>query len=483
MSFLRKLKTIWNERSIENSFSLEGAVPLRQAIPYGLQHVLAMFVSNVAAVLIIFTMITAKTSTPIDPDLSANALRSAIFMAGLGTLIQLYPLGGKIGARLPLVTGASFTFIGILGMIGYTYGIGTMFLSVIVGGVAIILLGFFAHKWSRLIKPVVCALVVIALGLSLLTVGVRDFIGIDQPGVMVDGVYQFGVAWPFILVAFVTMITTILWQIFVKGSRQNLAILVGLGVGFAVACCFIPYNGMVDFSTFRFQSVSDFIDVPRPIFTLIPMSWGDFNIGAILIVLLIYIVSIAENMGGLSTLTSSMYGREPNGQEIRGLVTGCGLSGALCGFFGCVPTSVYAQNAGIVTSTKVINRFCILMGALILILASFFTPIATLLRCIPSCVLAGTLMSLFGSIAVIGMQMLAKTGFTKKNVLVASIALCLGYGLTLIGEFTESAGGYKENVLNYLVVLLSNPVANVFVLSFVLSFAIPESFNEEKKKE
>lgn len=474
---LQRLEAFWRERSLENSFRLDGAVPLRHALAYGVQHVLAMFVSNVAGILILFAAISAKLGSSVDPNILNNALRSAIFMAGLGTLVQAYPLGGKIGTRLPIVMGTSFTYIGVLTMIGATYGLGTMFISVMIAGLAVFVLGFFAHKWSRFIKPVVCALVVIALGLSLFPIGVKDFIGVNQSGVIVDGVFQFSTAWPYILVAFITMVTTILWQIFTKGIHRNLSILMGLVVGFACACCFIPYNQMVDFSAFHFQTVSDFIDVPRPIFTLVPLSWGDFNIAAIAIVFLIYIVSIAENTGALSTLTSAIYGRDPEGKEIRGLVTCTALSGAFCGFFGTIPNSVYAQNASIASQTKIINRFCMFATACILLAASFFTPIATLLRCIPACVLAGTMMSLFGSIAVVGMQMLGRAGFNKKNILIASIALCLGYGLTLVTEFTGSAGSYTKGTLNYLVVVLSNPVANVFVFSFILSYVIPESFN------
>ena len=481
-SVLHRLKNFFVSASPDNAFRLDGAVPFRHAIPHALQHILVMFVGNIAPILVIFAYVMAKPGVTVSADLVNNGIRSAIFMAGIGTLIQLYPLGGKVGARLPLVAGASFTFLGVLTVIGYAYGLGTMFISVMIGGACIIPLGLFAHKWAKFIKPIVGAMVVIGLGLSLLTVGAKDFIGINEPGVFSNGVYQFGTAWPYILVAFITLTTCILWQILVRGRYQNLSILVGLGVGFAVACCFIPYNNMVDFSVFRFESVGDFIDVPRPVFTLLQMSWSDFNIGPILIVLIIYIVSTAESIGALSSLTASMYGRAPSNQEIRGMVTANGVSGALCGFFGCSPNTVYAQNVGIVTQTKVTNRYTILLATILLVLASFITPFARLLQCIPKCVLAGTLISVFGSIAVIGMQMLSECGFTKKNVLIASISVCLGFGVTLIGEFTNSAGAYDIEILNYIVALFSSPVANMFILSLILSYAIPESFNDPPKE-
>ena len=450
------------------------------AITNSIQHVLAMFIGNVAPILIIFAAYAAKTGNNVDPEIVSNGLRSAIFMAGIGMLIQLYPILGKVGAKLPIVLGSSFTFLGILTIVAATKGLGVMFVSIIIGGLVIVPLGIFAHKWIKLIKPIVRAMVVIGLGLSLLSVGVKDFIAADIA--YVNGVYDFGIAWPYLLVATITLVTYILWQVLVRGKHQNLALLVGMGAGFIAACCFIPYNNMVNFGLFQFNHVSDFINVPRPIFTLLPMSWADFDIGSILIVLLIYIVSTVESIGGLSSLIASSFGRAPTDKEIRGMVVCNGLSEAFCGFFGTSPNALYAQNVGIVNQTGIKNRFALLPAALILILASFFTPLATFLRCVPSCVLAGAMIGLFGSIAVIGMQMLADAGFTKKNVLIASISVCLGFGLTVIHGFTESAGLYEQSVFNYIVAVASNPVANCFVLSLILSFAIPDSFNDPPKE-
>ena len=482
---LQRLKGFWASRSQENAFRLDGAVPLGVAFTNSIQHILAMFIGNIAPILIIFASVGAKTGVNVDPEIISNGLRSAIFMAGIGMLIQLYPIGGKIGAKLPIVLGSSFTFLGILTIVGATKGLGVMFVSIIIGGLIIVPLGLFAHKWIKLIKPVVRAMVVIGLGLSLLSVGVKDFIAVDlamAPNQQGQMIYDFGIAWPYLLVAFITLTAYVLWQVFVRGRHQSLALLVAMGVGFLAACCFIPYNNMVDFSVFQFNGVSDFINVPRPIFTLLSMRWEDFDIGSILIVLLIYIVSTVESIGGISGLTAASFGRAPTDQEIRGMVITNGLSASFCGFFGTAPNATYAQNIGIVNQTGIKNRFALLPAALILILASFFTPLASFLRCIPSCVLAGTMIGLFGSIAIIGMQMLAEAGFTKKNVLIASISVCLGFGLTVIHGFTESAGLYEQNVFNYIVALTSNPVANCFVLSLILSFAIPDSFNDPPKE-
>ena len=472
---MKAWKEFYASRNPDNMFRLDGAVPLGKAIPFGIQHVLAMFVANIAPILICFAACNAGDVA------TSNGIRSAIFMAALGTIIQLLPIW-RIGSKLPVFVGCSFTFLGVLTVVGSNYGLGTMFISIIIGGLLIGILGLFADKWTKIIKPIVSAIVVLALGLSLLSVGINDFLSISDSSlglVNVEGVYQFNIAWPYLIVAFVTLLTCLLWQIFVKGVWKNVSILAGLVVGYIVALCFIPYNNMVDFSAFSFQKVTDFIDVPRPYLLIIEASWGDFNIGAILTVLLIYVVSVTENLGGVSSLTSSALEREPSGKEISGCVSAIGFTSALSGFFGSMPVAVYSQNVGIVSQSKVTNRFAILTGAVLLLLTSFFPPITTLLLTIPKAVLGGIMLMLFASIAIIGMQMISKIGFSKKNIIILSIAIGLGYGITLVEPFTNVT--FDAEILNSLMIILKNPVANMFLLSFLLSYVIPDSLDHEEE--
>ena len=472
---MKAWKEFYASRNPDNMFRLDGAVPLGKAIPFGIQHVLAMFVANIAPILICFAACNAGDVA------TSNGIRSAIFMAALGTIIQLLPIW-RIGSKLPVFVGCSFTFLGVLTVVGSNYGLGTMFISIIIGGLLIGILGLFADKWTKIIKPIVSAIVVLALGLSLLSVGINDFLSISDSSlglVNVEGVYQFNIAWPYLIVAFVTLLTCLLWQIFVKGVWKNVSILAGLVVGYIVAPCFIPYNNMVDFSAFSFQKVTDFIDVPRPYLLIIEASWGDFNIGAILTVLLIYVVSVTENLGGVSSLTSSALEREPSGKEISGCVSAIGFTSALSGFFGSMPVAVYSQNVGIVSQSKVTNRFAILTGAVLLLLTSFFPPITTLLLTIPKAVLGGIMLMLFASIAIIGMQMISKIGFSKKNIIILSIAIGLGYGITLVEPFTNVT--FDAEILNSLMIILKNPVANMFLLSFLLSYVIPDSLDHEEE--
>ena len=475
---IKAFKEFYSGADVSNVFRLDGAVPLGGAIPFGVQHVLSMFMANVAPILICCGIIGA------DEALTTNAIQSAIFMAAIGTTLQLFPIW-RIGGRLPIVVGVSFTFLGVLSMIGAKYGPGTMFLSVGIGGIIIGILGLFAHKWRRFIKPIVSALVVLGIGLSLIPVGIGDFLSTGVAGVISEGTYHFDVAWPYLLVAFVTLVSGILWQIFVRGVFRNFSILVGLVVGYVTALCLTPAFGMVDYSGMVFQSVTDFINVPRPFFLFVQIQPSDFKISAILAVLLIYVVATTEGIGDVCSLTEAGLGRDPTDKEISGAIAADGFTSALSGFFGAMPLTTFAQNVGIVSQTKVVNRFVIFQGAILLFLASFFPPISRFLQTIPSAVLGGMMLMLFASITVLGMQMIAKNGFGKKNVLIVSLSIGLGYGLTLVPELT--GGVYENEIVGFIMLIISNPVANMFLISLILSYAIPDSFDrddtEMKQKE
>ena len=234
-----------------------------------------------------------------------------------------------------------------------------------------------------------------------------------------------------------------------------------------------------------FQSVTDFINVPRPFFLFVQIQPSDFKIGAILAVLLIYVVATTEGIGDVCSLTEAGLGRDPTDKEISGAIAADGFTSALSGFFGAMPLTTFAQNVGIVSQTKVVNRFVIFQGAILLFLASFFPPISRFLQTIPSAVLGGMMLMLFASITVLGMQMIAKNGFGKKNVLIVSLSIGLGYGLTLVPELT--GGVYENEIVGFIMLIISNPVANMFLISLILSYAIPDSFDrddtEMKQKE
>ena len=247
--------------SIDNIYRLDGKVPVGKAIPFGLQHILAMFVANIAPIIIV------AGACGLDAKQNAMLIQSAMIMAGIGTLIQLFPLW-KIGSGLPIVMGISFTFVSVFCFLGPTYGYNTIVGAVLVGGIVEGILGLFAKYWIKIITPIVSASVVTAIGFSLLSVGAASFGG-------GFGSANFGSASNWIL-GTITLLSCILFNIFAKGHWKQLSVLFGLVVGYLVAVLM----GVVDFSALKDTSL---IALP----TLMPFK-PEFNLNAIIAVVLIF---------------------------------------------------------------------------------------------------------------------------------------------------------------------------------------------------
>ena len=441
--------------STDNLYSLNGCVPVHKASLFGLQHILAMFIANLAPILVVMSSVNVSG---ID---KTSVLQNAMFIAGVGTIIQLYPIW-RFGGRLPIVVGVSFTFVGMLIYVGLQYGYGTMIGSLIIGGVFIAIMGLFAKYWKRFIKPIVSSLVVLAIGLSLLSVGGDYFAGGSSAAP--EAVFSF-CSWQSLLVGTITFLACLLFQVFIKGSWKNLSTLFGIVIGYLVSLCF---PGAIDFSAFKNVKV---FALPRI------YNFGEirFNIWAILPVCLIFLVASTEGIGDVTATCKEGLGRGPTDKEISGALACDGLVSAASACFGCLPLTTFSQNVGIVGQTKVVNRFTILLGSFVLIIAGLFPPVAAAIQTIPYPVLGGALTMLFASIVVTGIKMVAELGFTPKNVLILTIALGVGYGFSLVPSFYSVLGPVAENIL-------SNPVAMIFILALILSFAIPEKWGQKKEE-
>lgn len=454
--------------SDDNLFSLDGRTPLRKAIPFGIQHILAMFVANITPLLIVFGALGIFNSY-----LATQAILGALFMAGFGTIIQLL-----IGARLPIVIGTSFTFVGVFITIGLSNGGGevgyyTILGSILVGSLIATFCCFFIKWWGKLLKPIVPCVVVFAIGLSLLESGATQFFGGSNVlNALASGENTSVPLYGYILVALATLLSAILWQIFARGVWKNLNIIFGIIVGYLICLC-IP--NMIDFSSLQVNGVQDVINFPH----FVDMSKLIFKPVPIILTTVFFLMAVVEGIGDTNAICAGGFNRKPTNREITGVLVFDGFNSFLCSFFGALPLTTFSQNAGIVVQTKVRNRFTIFIGALFLIIASFFPIMANFLCTIPECVLGGTMVILFGSIAVVGMKMCSEVGFSDKNILILSLSICLGFGLTLVDPLFT----YLNRIgLNYLSDMLSNNVLNMFVISFVLSWILPEDMTIFKKK-
>jgi len=426
---------------MENIYKLDGRVPIGKAIPFGLQHVLAMFVSNLAPI----TIIAGAAQPALTQQEIAMLLQNAMFAAGIATFIQLYPVW-KIGAKLPIVMGVSFTFVTILSTIAANFGYPTVIGAVIVGGCFEGVLGLLAKYWKRIITPIVAATVVTAIGFSLFTVGARSFGG----GYSDD----FGSA-ENLIIATVTLLTCIGWSIFVKGYMKQLSVLAGLIVGYILSI----FMGKVDLSLIFSDG---FVSLPR-LFPFTPQ----FNIGAILSVCIIFLVSAAETIGEITE------------KEISGSLACDGFGSSISGLFGCAPVTSFSQNVGLIAMTKVVNRFTIATGATAMLLAGLLPPVGHFFASLPQSVLGGCTIMMFGSIVVSGMQMIASCGFSQRNIVIASLSLAVGIG------FTSSTESSIWHIFPSIVqtVFGENVVAVVFVVALILSAILPQNMEVAKLTE
>ena len=434
-----------SDNRIENVFQLDGKVPLKTAIPFGLQHILAMFVANLAPI----TIIAGAAQPALSTAEIAMLVQNAMFVAGIATMIQLYPVW-KVGSKLPIVMGVSFTFVTILSTVAANYGYPTVIGAVMIGGIFEGTLGLFAKYWRKIISPVVAGCVVTAIGFSLFTVGTRSFGG----GYAAD----FGSP-KNLLLGTITLVTCLLWNIKAKGYLKQLSVLAGLTVGYIVAI----FMGKVDLSVIFADGL---IALPK----FLPFK-PVFNIGAIVSVCIIYLVSAAETIGDTTALVSGGLHRDIEDSEISGSLACDGFASTISSFFGCPPVTSFSQNIGLINMTKVVNRFTIATGAAAMILAGLLPPVGNFFASLPESVLGGCTLMMFGTILFSGVEMLAKAGFNHRNSIIVSLSLAIGIGFTTSSEIGVWAC-FPEVVQS---VFATNVVAVVFVVSVLLNLILPKS--------
>ena len=421
-------------------YELDGRVPLAQAVPFGLQHVLAMFVSNITPIIILAGIVG------VDSALQGALIQNCMIIAGIGTLGQLYPLW-RIGSRLPIVMGISFTFLSLAIVIGTGMGMGTLMGAVVIGGIVEGILGLFARYWIRIISPIVAATVVTAIGFSLLPIGANSFAG-------GQGAADFGAAHNWI-VGSVTLLTCLVCQVFGKGFLRSLSVLVGLIAGYILSL----FMGMVDFSSLNGVGI---VSLPK----LLPFAL-EFNIGAILSIIAIYMVSATETIGDTSALCAGALKRQPTDKELGGSIACDGFVSSIAGLFGCTPITSFSQNVGLASMSGVVNRSVIAVGAGIMILGGVFPAVGVVLTTIPQAVLGGCTLMMFGSILFAGFGMMSKCGFDNRNMVIVSLSLSVGLGFTSASQMFDIFPDIIRTVF------AENCVAVVFLLAVILNLVLP----------
>ena len=417
-------------RLSEAAFRLDGKMPLKQAIPLGLQHVLAMFVGNLTPLLIITGACGIAGGE--FADLQLQLLQNAMLVAGIVTLVQLFAIG-PVGGKVPIIMGTSSGFIGVFNSVAATMGGGVLAYGAImgasiIGGLFETVLGFFLKPLRKFFPSVVTGTVVMSIGLSLISVGINSFGGGNTAK-------DFGSMENLLLALFV-LVMILVFKHATKGFASFSAILLGIICGYVAAFIMgfvLPTTGVtadgVEYTkawVLNWQKVADASWFAIP--TLMPVK-PVFDLRAILPVLIMFVVTAVETVGDISGITEGGLGREATDKELSGGVMCDGLGSSLAAVFGVLPNTSFSQNVGLVAMNKVVNRFSIATGGIFLIACGLFPKLAALISIMPQSVLGGAAVMMFSSIVVSGIQLITKWPVTPRNVTIVSVALGLGYGL------------------------------------------------------
>ena len=425
-------KTIKND-GYTSPYELNGKLPLKEAFPLGLQHVLAMFASNLTPVLLIGGAcgITAGTAEQV------AILQNAMLVAGIVTLVQLFSIG-PVGGKLPIVMGTSSGFIGVCQSVATTMGGGVLAYGAIlgaslIGGLFETVLGLFLKPLRRFFPAVVTGTVVLSIGLSLIGVGINSFGG-------GNGAKDFG-SLENLFLGLVVLVSIVLIKHYCKGFASISAILIAIIIGYVVA----SIMGMVLPKTFMYTdpatgavtemtkswvlnwdrvAAAPWFAIPK----LFPVKLV-FDLRAIIPIGIMFIVTAVETVGDISGITEGGIGREATDKELSGGVMCDGLGSSFAAIFGVLPNTSFSQNVGLVGMTKIVNLFAISTGAVFLILCGLFPKLATIVSIMPQSVLGGAAVMMFASIVISGIQLITKDAITSRNITIVSVALGLGFGL------------------------------------------------------
>ncbi|HHL20795.1 MAG TPA: purine permease [Aliiroseovarius sp.] len=432
--------------------------PIGQAIPLGLQHVLAMFASNVTPAIIIagaagFGFGSDQGALGF-PDMRYMIQMSMLF-AGIATLFQTIGFG-PVGARLPIVQGTSFAFLPV--MIPAVAGAGTagmagLMTGVVIGGMFHFCLGFVIGKIRFALPPLVTGLIVLMIGLSLLEVGIKYAAG----GVPLMGKPEFGslAKWG---PALVVIVVTLAVKFRFKGFLSIAAVLIGLIAGYIVAY----FMGQVNLSNI---SRAGLFEVPQP------FRWGfEFNWAIIIGMCLMAVISAIETVGDVSGITKGGAGREATDREIQGATFADGLGTAVAGVFGGLPNTSFSQNVGLISMTGMMSRHVVTIGALFLIAAGFIPKVGAVINTVPINVLGGGVIIMFGMVASAGLSMLSDVNWNRRNMVIFATSLSLGLGLKLVPEALQHTGKTMQ-------ILLTSGLLPAAIIAIVLNLLIPEDLD------
>jgi NCS2 family nucleobase:cation symporter-2 len=421
--------------------------PMGQAVPLGLQHVLAMFASNVTPSIIV----AGAAGLAFGSAEQIYLIQMAMLFAGVATIFQTLGFG-PVGARMPIMQGTSFAFVGVLAGISATQGLGVALTACIIGGLIHFALGSVIGRIRFLFPPLVTGLVILAIGLYLIPVGIKYAAGGAADFQMAAESFGSLKHWT---VALTVIIVALLFKFKTSGALSNAAILIGLLAGYAAAAML----GMVSMAGFQKASWVTSIQV-------LPYGF-EFSLGAVIAVTLVSIVSAVETVGDASATAKAGAGRDATDAEIAGATYADGLGTAVAGVFGGLPNTSFSQNVGIVGMTGVMSRHVVTIAGVIMVICGLLPKIGALIASMPLPVLGGGVIVMFGMVAAAGMNVLSEVKMTRRNMVIIAISLTAGLGLNLVPTAVQYLPGIWKT-------LATSAVAPTAFLAIVLNQILPE---------
>ena len=462
--------------SMDAAHDFEAKMPLSRKIPLGLQHVFAMFVGNLTPILIITSACAAMSDAEQFAAIQVSLLQNAMLVAGIVTLVQLFSIG-PVGGKVPIIMGTSSGFIGVFQSVAQVMGggilaYGAMMGASIIGGLFEGVLGFFLKPLRRFFPAVVTGTVVLSIGLSLISVGVASFGGGSSA-------QDYGSV-ENLLVALAVLVVILVLKHCSKGMLSYSCILIGIIVGYvicAVLPLFLSTTGVtaegVEYTkawVLNWDKVAQASWFAVPEIMPVPVV---FDVRAIAPVMIMFIVTAVETVGDISGVMEGGMGREATDKELSGGIVCDGLGSSFAAVFGVLPNTSFSQNVGLVTMTKIVNRFALACGAVFLILCGLLPKLAALVSIMPQSVLGGAAVMMFSSIVMSGIQLITREPLTARNMTIVSVALGLGYGL---GANTAVLAGLPQAV--QLIFGGSGIVPAAFV-AILLNVLLPQEKKEE----
>ena len=448
--------------SREALFQLNGIPPLGMSISLALQHLVAMIVGCVTPAIIIANALGLPQSERV------LLIQVSLVMSAVTTLIELFPIGGKLGSGLPVMFGISFAYLpSMQAIVGGGGDIATIAGAMVVGGIVAAVVGVFVEKIRRFFPPIITGTVVFTIGLSLYPTAINYMAGgagnTYEVVVLRKGLTSALVhgSWQNWAVAAFTLIVVMVMSNKGKGICKLAAILLGMIAGYIVAAVF----GMVDLSEVRDAA---WFSLPKF------MHFGiKFEFSACIALALLFAINAIQAIGDLTATTVGGLNREPTDQELQGGIVTYGLTNVLSAFFGSLPTATYSQNVGIVTTNKVVNRVVFALTGGFLLLAGLIPKFSAILTTIPQCVLGGATITVFSTIAMTGMKLIASETISPRNTTIVGLSAALGVG---ISQSSSALSQFPESIT---IIFGKTPVVIATIMAVLLNLILPQENKDQ----